>query len=143
MILDRDKWGIPLGTQTASAGRPRKGGSRERNGRPQRPLKATAKGKAYIYVLCLPDNGGCKIGYSNDPVERARTIQVGHHLPVRLFWRLEMGAEVARLVEQQVHKELRNTANHLRGEWYAMAPMTAVEVVRNVARSLTAQAKSS
>jgi hypothetical protein len=92
--------------------------------------------------MCLPDDGGCKIGLSRDPARRCKTIQIGNARAVKLFWVLQLEKDLARKVERAAHTRLRATEAHSSGEWYWLDAMTAVEVVRSIARDLTRATKS-
>lgn len=116
----------------------RPGVAREPNGRASRVRPECIEGRAFVYVMTQENKGGTKIGFSERPKSRVAALQSGCAEVLCLFWTVELEAEVARRVEFMVHRELRGTSGHRRGEWYYLSPPTCVKVVENIIERLGA-----
>lgn len=114
---------------------PRHPNGKIRYERPGEHLNGTFYGeKIAIYVICVEDHA-VKIGISNTPGNRVVAIQTGQDRLVTVYWAIRASEEEARSVEQAIHKRLRGSNLHLRGEWYLMSPAQAVaEIEREIAK---------
>jgi hypothetical protein len=120
------------------AGRKRKLGDRRENGSLCRPvgtrqaeLVAPIFGDARaIYVLQVGTDA-VKIGISNDPASRLRHLQSGQDRSLRTVLVLWMRQQDAVQAELAIHRRLKHTAHHARGECYYMATDTAISFVRS------------
>ncbi len=115
---------------------------RDRNPLAAKPMRRPKLGdlafgekSAAVYVISL-DDVVVKIGLSNDPAARARGIQTSQDRAVSVYWAVRLAYADAKKLEKQVHKELRTTINHARGEWYMLAPETAKQVIERIADDL-------
>ena len=70
----------------------------------------------YLYVIENTRTGLVKIGYSQNPKERCRTLQTGNADPLKLIHQAQVDCDRARLLEKRLHMEI----NHCRelGEWF-------------------------
>jgi hypothetical protein len=85
---------------------------------------------AAVYVICAGD--AVKVGVSIDPGKRARGLQTGQDRIVRIFWATMLEYEEAYRLEAEVHQRLkRDTGGHASGEWYYLAPETAVSTIQS------------
>jgi hypothetical protein len=84
-----------------------------------------------IYVISKNDVE-VKIGVSKNVSTRALGLQTSNSSELNVFWAVRLERSEAYKVEKVIHKRLRKTISHLRGEWYAMAPETAVSFVSGV-----------
>lgn len=85
-------------------------------------------GSVAVYVMAA--GSATKIGLSRNPRSRARNIQVGHDLEVRLVWAVRLHRADAALLERETHRYLRTTPGFKRGEWYSLSADTAIEAIR-------------
>lgn len=86
-------------------------------------------GKTAVYVIELAD-GIVKIGYSKNPQERIKALLVGHERPAALiccFWMVDMDAP---RIERAIHKKLRATKIHARGEMYYLDAEMAIAMIK-------------
>lgn len=92
------------------------------------------RGFLSVYVLCA-DEHSVKIGISNNPANRVRTIQTGQDREIRIYWAIRLWKPCARAVERAIHTRLRSALSHIRGEWYLFSPAQAVaEIKKEIAR---------
>ena len=83
-----------------------------------------------IAVYVLVKGGVVKIGYSGDPAHRAATLAKGLDESIEVFWAVRMRLADAKSVEAQLHKNMKTTLSHKRGEWYYFAPELAVAAIQ-------------
>ena len=113
-------------------GRKRKIGIRWANGNRVLPSKpAPFPGKSAVYVIELAD-GIVKIGRSQNPQERIKDLLVGHERPAALICCFWMADAEAVKVESKVHKKLRTTDIHARGEMYYLDAETAIAMIKAI-----------
>lgn len=84
---------------------------------------------ASVYVICAGDSA-VKIGVSRDPGNRAKQLQVAQDKVVRVFWATRLETDEAFRLEKEVHDALKRTQGRACGEWYYIAPETAVSVIQ-------------
>lgn len=102
---------------------------RESNGRI--PFHKLANGSdVAVYVMSI-DDVVVKIGRSANPSARALAIQTAQDREVSVYWAVRLPRLDANNLEKHVHRRLRATLNHSRGEWYMMAPETAKAVIES------------
>lgn len=92
-------------------------------------------GTVAVYVIAKGD-AEVKIGLSKNVGTRAIGLQTSNSAELNIFWAGRLERVDAYRLEKHIHDDLRPTLNHIRGEWYAMAPETAVKVVKNAAKKL-------
>ncbi len=115
------------------AGRKRKIGTRVASGALSRTREKRgphAIDTASIYILSA-DEYSVKIGVSMNPRQRAKDIQVSQDRNICVYWATIMLKPYAYLVETALHKRLRGSVGHLRGEWYLYSPAQAVALVKS------------
>jgi len=76
--------------------------------------KPTAKRTVPCFVYMIQDSGSkaCKIGVSNDPINRLATLQTGFPYDLNLLWAVPGSFQE----EKALHNALGDF--HLRGEWF-------------------------
>jgi Meiotically up-regulated gene 113 len=84
---------------------------------------------AAVYVLAI-SGASVKVGVSSHPAQRVKQIQVDVDRPVRVFWAVRLKRADAFRLEKQVHKRLKEVGRHAMGEWFYVAPETAVAVIQ-------------
>jgi hypothetical protein len=106
----------------AMAGRKRKTGYREANGRVSRVKEVSRYMDGFmddptaIYVLeALPL---IKVGVSNAPNRRLKEIQTGNGQVVRSYWYRWMDGPAAKKLERAYHDLYQGKMGHSHGEWY-------------------------
>jgi hypothetical protein len=107
-------------------GRPRKNGKRFRCGQLHDQSEAKP-GVGYVYLVKSLD--AVKIGYSATPILRLVGLQTGNCDKLRMLKRYELPDSHAREVERSLHRVLRKTNHHIRGEWYCLTPQNAVSLI--------------
>lgn len=88
-----------------------------------------------IYVISKNDVE-VKIGVSRNVGNRSRGLQSSNSSELNVYWAIRLERADAYKLEKHVHDKLRGTLNHLRGEWYAMGPETAAQIVKNAIKKL-------
>lgn len=84
-----------------------------------------------VYVMTAGE--AVKVGISRNVASRARALQTGNEKDVRIFWAVTMNKGFAEETERAVHAELRKLAGAAAtGEWFYVAPETAVSVIKRV-----------
>jgi hypothetical protein len=84
---------------------------------------------ASVYVICAGDSA-VKVGVSINPGARARNLQTGQDRIVRVFWAVMLEYSDAYRLEKEVHDKLRRTVGGASGEWFYIAPETAVAAIQ-------------
>lgn len=79
-----------------------------------------------VYVMA--DGTQTKIGISDNPQARARSVGVGRSAPIRVIHVVARDAGDARSVERTAHKLLAE--KRASGEWFDVSPDEAIEAVR-------------
>jgi hypothetical protein len=82
-----------------------------------------------IYIIQIGTDA-VKIGISTDPSVRIKELQVGHEKSLRAVWVAWMREPDAVHAEKVIHRKLKATVNHARGECYFMATDTAIAAVQ-------------
>lgn len=77
----------------------------------------------YVYVICS-DEGLYKIGYSKNPTERMRQLQVS--IPHKLTLIHDIMTTQPKLLEKQLHEAYSH--KHVRGEWFALSEYDIIEI---------------
>lgn len=86
---------------------------------------------ASVYVMVAGDDAAVKIGVSTNPGNRLRSLQTGQDRIIRIFWATELEFGDAHELERAVHARLKSALGvHASGEWYYIAPETAVGVIQ-------------
>jgi hypothetical protein len=88
-----------------------------------------------IYVISKGDSE-VKIGLSKNVGNRSLGLQTSNSAELNVYWAIRLDRADGYRLEAMIHKELRATINHLRGEWYAMAPETAAKIIKNAIKKL-------
>ncbi len=81
---------------------------------------------AFVYVIEREDNGHQKIGSSENPSARRRTLQTGSSTRLHIVHTTFAGPR-AEEVEREAHAFLG--ARRLEGEWFDVSPETAIAAV--------------
>ena len=81
----------------------------------------------YLYAIQDSTSGYIKIGYSANPEHRLRELQTGNSGALRLIHTSQIKKDRARLVEQQLHKEIGHLK--IRGEWFNINESFAREMI--------------
>lgn len=108
---------------------------REPNGRIPSLREAIDGDSTAVYVIAK-GNAEVKIGVSKNVANRSLGLQTSNSAELNVFWAVRLERADAFRLEKHIHKKLRQTLSHLRGEWYALSPETAVEIVRSAAKKL-------
>ena len=82
----------------------------------------------HLYVIAEQPLGPCKIGVANDPLARLQELQIGNHRRLVLYNRIKV--EDHRYAERTAHSLARRNKQHLRGEWFAISVLEAVEIIK-------------
>lgn len=80
----------------------------------------------YVYVIASSDNGPVKIGVSNNPQKRLKTLQTGH--PLELFLKHVEETSEAFKIETILHNEY--SIKGIRGEWFDMTVKAAIDYLK-------------
>lgn len=83
-----------------------------------------------IYIIQVGTDA-VKIGISSDPASRLKTLQSGQDRSLRTAFVVWLREPDAVQAEMAIHRRLRQTLNHARGECYYMGTDTAISFVRN------------
>ena len=87
----------------------------------------------WIYFIQEADSDLFKIGFSNDPLNRRSTFQVGN--PHELVIRFTYQTQRPRDLEDQIHIDLGSSL--VRGEWYALPSEPDYQsIIRNAENNL-------
>lgn len=92
-----------------------------------------------VYVIATQAAGPVKIGIAKDATKRRRALQTGHPEPLKLFSGKKVEVGLARVIEQNCHKELRSF--RLEGEWFRISADAAAIIVERVASRFQATSK--
>ena len=79
----------------------------------------------FLYVIQSGDTGPVKIGYAQSPSQRLDSLQIGS--PVELNLRAVVAVPGPGRLERLTH-EMASFC-HVRGEWFDLSPMEALEMV--------------
>lgn len=82
---------------------------------------------SYIYAIGS-DNGNIKIGFSNNPHQRLRSLQTGHNEPLQIHYIHEVSEENVKVFEKIIHKQLAHKRVH--GEWFDITPSDVEQHIR-------------
>jgi hypothetical protein len=107
---------------------------REPNGREKRPSRSRSGDVLAIYVMEAGIH--VKIGMSRAPAVRAGSMQPGNAADISTAWVARGAAADIKRLEAAVHRKLRGTADHVRGEWYSMSAQRAAKTITRMAREL-------
>lgn len=88
-----------------------------------------------IYVISKGDVE-VKIGLSKNVGNRSLGLQTSNSAELNVYWATRLERADGYRLEAHIHKQLKPTINHIRGEWYAMAPETAVHIVKGAIKEL-------
>jgi hypothetical protein len=77
----------------------------------------------FLYAIQDCQSGYIKLGYSADPKQRLRELQTGNSGALQLIHSARIREDRARLVEQQLHRELNH--HRVRGEWFDLTESRA------------------
>ncbi len=93
-------------------------------GQPRAPARAANRSSVYVIA---GDHGLTKIGISENPEGRLRTLQTGsaHHLHIAHV--VDVPAASALEIEQEAHALLANRRKS--GEWFSVSPNLAIAAV--------------
>lgn len=80
-----------------------------------------------MYVIENTRTGLVKIGYSQDPEERCRTLQTGSADVLRVAHQARVNEDRARLLEKRLHMEINH--HRERGEWFNLTVEKAAGLV--------------
>jgi hypothetical protein len=81
---------------------------------------------SYLYLICTMHADGpsppCKVGITNSPRQRLKTIQTGSPKPLLFYevWSLHPERDLAKEMERLAHYMRRN--DRLYGEWFSTNP---------------------
>ncbi len=81
----------------------------------------------YLYAIHDSSTGYIKLGYSNDPAKRMRSLQTGNSSVLQLVHSAEVVADRARVLEQQLHRELKHL--QVRNEWFSLDKIQAQRMI--------------
>jgi hypothetical protein len=132
-------------TVVIRVGRKRKSGKRRPDGHlVERPREQDHYWHCYwetllheaIGLYVVEAGPAIKIGVSTAPPRRTRDIQVSQHNPARLMETFWMGRADGFKAEKALHDALRRAGFHAHGEWFYLAPDTAIEFVKKELSSL-------
>ena len=82
----------------------------------------------FLYVIG-PQCGAQKIGFSENPTQRLRTLQTASAEPLLVHTAVLVPKHRVRLLEKQLHRELGY--RRLTGEWFDLSPDDAVAQVHH------------
>lgn len=105
--------------------------------RPTLPRVANARDRRFgfdepsacVYVFEADGGPPIKIGISANPAARAADIQVGQARRITIFRTYRMKRIDAVALEGHIHRELKKTINHARGEWYDLDSEAAAKFI--------------
>lgn len=99
------------------------------------------EGLAAVYVIApVNDTGFCKIGITDNPVNRLSTIQTSHWVDLKIHSILWVWGNNARVVEKASHNEAKARSLEMRGEWVKSTTYGALDLVLDVAARLGVEA---
>lgn len=81
----------------------------------------------YLYVIENTRTGAVKIGYSETPENRCRTLQTGNSDVLQVTYKAKVNTDRARLLEQKLHKEINH--HRIKGEWFSITSKKARDLV--------------
>lgn len=100
------------------------------------PVPRPPKRDPLASVYVLECNGLIKIGITDNVEKRLGSIQTSNASAVRLVGSVQMTRSRAILVEQRVHALLDCQKLRVRGEWFRVTEVMAMDVVRQRARDV-------
>ena len=81
----------------------------------------------YLYAILDSQTGYIKLGYSVDPDQRLCELQTANSGALRVVYRARIREDRARIVEQQLHRELNH--HRVRGEWFDLTENRATGMI--------------
>jgi hypothetical protein len=90
---------------------------------------------AAVYVICKGDYE-VKIGVSKNVGNRSLNLQSSNSQELRIYWAVRFDKPDAYRLETMLHKDLRKTVSHIRGEHYMMSGAQAVDIIKRYAKKL-------
>lgn len=95
------------------------------------PAFAKRNGTSCVYVITDQTRQYTKIGIASDPRRRLSNLQVASPLALVLHFVTDsMARGEAAAIERKVHARLRD--KHTSGEWFAIDPDSAADLVREL-----------
>lgn len=80
-----------------------------------------------IYLIEEKGTGHIKIGHSQDPAQRMRSLQTGNSKELALQYHTVFEEEAALLIEKRLHA--RFAGHHVKGEWFAVDLQTVRDAI--------------
>ncbi len=77
----------------------------------------------YLYIISDSSESVVKIGYSQDPSARLRSLQTGYPAVLRVYHSVAVPEDRVRLLERRLHQEL--SIYRTRGEWFRISAQQA------------------
>jgi hypothetical protein len=81
----------------------------------------------YLYAIQDSSTGYVKLGYSNDPDARVKSLQTGNSQILQLIYKAKVIPNRARVLEQKLHHEFKHL--QIRGEWFSMSQDQARQLI--------------
>ena len=85
---------------------------------------------AYVYVIAASGEGyssPVKVGYSQDPLKRVRSLATACPFPIECFFVVLLPAPLAKYIETSFH-EVKSEAR-LHNEWFDLSPTVAAQLI--------------
>ena len=101
--------------------------------------QASQRNVRFVYVMQDAGSGSVKIGVSNNVAVRSEQIEYERKCSVDIFWHVGVPFDKGMTLEQSVHRRLKRTECHKRGEWYIIDPEVAVDVIKRALDDLDIQ----
>lgn len=81
----------------------------------------------FIYLIESEETKKLKIGYTNDPQQRCKSLQTGNSEKLNLIYQIPVPEKKARNIEKKLHHEL--SIYRVRGEWFKMEKQKAISLM--------------
>jgi hypothetical protein len=94
-----------------------------------------AERKEHIYLVGSIGSANVKIGFSEDPQQRLKSLQSSSPVPLKLLWY----TEAPRHLESHLHRAFRHLRKH--GEWFDFGDADPVTMVSQEAIRYTGKPK--
>ena len=98
--------------------------------RPNESLNETKESSCYVYLMKDESNGYHKIGISNKPEYRERTLQSEKPTIVLLCAKEYPTRIIAEAIESALHKAFGE--KRLRGEWFALDEKDVLDIIKTL-----------
>lgn len=82
-----------------------------------------------LYLYCISNSrGGCKFGYSRDPLARVRSLQTGSSSQLELVHSIPVDPQRVRELERLLHREI-GLHRRVKGEWFTIDSHSAKKLL--------------